>query len=128
MGVKETEAFEEISLDDLHRSWGAVLEEGWHVKLTRQICQFVGSLLLHTSILKLKFDGSFDKLSQGGDLGVVIRDHFDNVVRSFSVPVDALDANEAEMFAMLAGCWELLRRGCNLSIIEGDFFYVMQQG
>ena len=68
--------------------------------MIRRICWFPPP----TSILKLKSDRSFHKLSQGGDIGGVIKDHFDNVVRSFSRPVDALDANEAEMFAMLAGC------------------------
>lgn len=85
-------------MDDLHRSWGAVLEEGWRVKLIRWICWFPP-----TSILKLKFDGSFDKLSQGGDIGGVIRYHFDNAVRSFSGPVDALDADEAEIRNYLEG-------------------------
>ena len=67
------------------------------------LSQFVGICWFPppTGILKLKFDGSFDNSSQQGDIGGVIRDHFGDVVRSFSGPVDALDANEVEMFAML---------------------------
>lgn len=40
-------------------------------------------------------------------------------MRSYSGPVDSLDAAEAEVFALLVGCCELRRLGrCN-AIIEG---------
>lgn len=55
-------------------------------------------------VLKLNFDGSFIKsLSRGGIQGV-IRDLAVKVVRGYSRPVESLDTNEVEVFALLICC------------------------
>ena len=40
--------------------------------------------------------------------------------------MDASDANEAEMYALLIGCRELLKLGGLAAIIEGDSFSVIK--
>lgn len=61
-------------------------------------------------------------------IGGVIRDWNGNVIRSFFGPLDSLNANEAEVYALLIGYHELLRlRGYNV-IIEGDSFSAIQWG
>ena len=40
--------------------------------------------------------------------------------------MDSIDANEAELFALLIGCRELRRMGCVIVIFEGDSFSVIQ--
>lgn len=42
--------------------------------------------------------------------------------------MDALDANEAKMYALLIGCRELLKLGGLVAIIEGDSFSAIQWG
>lgn len=61
-------------------------------------------------------------------IGGVIRDRNGNVIRSFFGPLHSLNANEAEVYALLIGYHELLRlRGYNV-IIEGDSFSAIQWG
>ena len=38
------------------------------------------------------------------------------------------DANETEVFALLIGCWELLRMGTFNPILEGDSLFAIQWG
>ena len=71
-------------------------------------------------LLNLNFDGSFVQPNQGG-IGGVIRDFNGNLV-SFSGPMYCLDANEAEVYALLVGCHELRSLGDLKAIIEGDSF------
>ena len=47
----------------------------------------------------------------------------DNIVKSFSGPVDSKDAYEAEVFALLVGCYEFLRRGGYTAIVESVHFF-----
>eukprot|EP00268_Persea_americana_P065083 TRINITY_DN8639_c3_g1_i2.p1 TRINITY_DN8639_c3_g1~~TRINITY_DN8639_c3_g1_i2.p1 ORF type:complete len:108 (+),score=32.29 TRINITY_DN8639_c3_g1_i2:64-387(+) len=47
---------------------------------------------------------------------------------SFSGLLEALDANEAEVFAFLVGCCELARLGALHPILEGDSFSPIQWG
>ena len=42
--------------------------------------------------------------------------------------MDSLDANEAEVYALLIGCHELERIGGSHPIIEGDSFSAIQWG
>ena len=50
----------------------------------------------------------------------------DNIVKSFSGPVDSKDAYEAEVFALLVGCCEFLRRGGYTAILESVSFLKIQ--
>lgn len=60
-------------------------------------------------------------------IGCVIRYWNKNVVKTFFGPVDSLDVNEVEVFALLIGCCELVRIGLSRPIIEGDFFFFATQ-
>ena len=40
--------------------------------------------------------------------------------------MDLIDANEAELFALLIGCRELRKMGCVTVILEGNSFSVIQ--
>lgn len=62
-------------------------------------------------VLKLNFDSSFLRSIGEGGIGGVIRNWDGIVIRSFSGPMDSLDANGAEVFALLVGCRELLKLG-----------------
>lgn len=77
-------------------------------------------------VLKLNVDGSFvQSISRGGIRGL-IRDWNGNIVRNFSGPADSLDANKAEVLALLIGFRELRSlKGFN-AIIEGDSFSAIQ--
>lgn len=55
-------------------------------------------------VLKLNFVSSFVQSIRGGGIG-----GNGNIVRGFSRPVESLDSNEAEVFALLVGCRELSR-------------------
>ena len=52
-------------------------------------------------IIKLSFDESFILSIRRAGIGVVVRDWPGKVVRSFSGPLDSLDANEVDVFALL---------------------------
>ena len=58
-------------------------------------------------ILNLKFYGSFIKSINRGGNGGVIRQWSDNIIWSFSGPVECPNASEAEVFALLIGCCKL---------------------
>ena len=74
----------------------------------------------------MNFDGSFLQSIQRGGIGGVIRDWNGNVLRNFSGPVDTLDANEAEVSALLIGCHELARKAPLNPIPEGGSFSSIQ--
>ena len=61
-----------------------------------------------SGILKLNFDESFIHSTRSGGIGGVIRVWSGTIVRGFSRPLEALDANEAEGFALLVGCREFV--------------------
>ena len=63
-----------------------------------------------------------------GGVGCVIRDSSGNVFQRFSVFVEASNANEAETFALLVGCQELVNLSVILAIIEGDSFSAIYCG
>lgn len=79
-------------------------------------------------VLKLNFDGSFVPSIRRGGIGGAIRDWNGNVFRSYSSPLESLDANEVEAFALLVGCHELGRMGGYNAILEHDSFSVIQWG
>ena len=56
----------------------------------------------------------------------MIRNWIEDVVRSFSGPVIALDANEVEVYALLIRCRELEKIGGSYPIMEGDSFSTIQ--
>eukprot|EP00268_Persea_americana_P068557 TRINITY_DN9561_c0_g1_i1.p2 TRINITY_DN9561_c0_g1~~TRINITY_DN9561_c0_g1_i1.p2 ORF type:complete len:160 (-),score=26.36 TRINITY_DN9561_c0_g1_i1:1098-1577(-) len=115
--------FDGILLDNLNRSWAAVLDGGWRATLA---CQ--SFWMPPHCILKFNFDGSYQQSLRRGRIGGVIRDSFGNVVRRFCGPGDALDANEAEMYALLIGCQQLLKLDGFAAIFEGDSFSALQWG
>ena len=116
--------FDGILLDDLNRSWAAVLDGGWRATSARQSFWMPPP----RGILKLNFDGSYQKSLRRGGIGGVIRDSFGNVVRRFCGPMDTSDANEVEMYALLIGCRELLKLGGLAAIVDGDSFSAIQWG
>ena len=65
--------------------------------------------------------------AQREDVGGVIGGWNGNVVRNFSGPVNSLDADEAEVFALPIGCRQLLRVGF-LNPFLGDSFLAIQWG
>lgn len=85
---------------------------------------------MHTplGILKLNFDESFIRSTRSGGIGGVIRVWSGTIVRSFSRPLEALDANEVEVFSLLVDCRGLWRMGCFNPILEGDSFSTIQCG
>ena len=83
---------------------------------------------MDNSSLKLNFDGSFHHSSQGGGIRGVIRDWKGNVLRNFSGPVDSLSANDAEVYALLIGCRELLTLESINAVIERDSYSAIQWG
>lgn len=74
------------------------------------------------------FDGSCLQSSCRRGIGGVIRDWNGNVIRSFFGPLHSLNANEAEVYALLIGYHELLRLGGYNVIIEGDSFWGYSMG
>ena len=111
-----------ISAAGINRAWDAVLKGYWSRKAVHRvewICPPLGTF-------KLNFDGSFVRSMHQGGIGGVIRNWMGDVVRSYSGPVDALDANEAEVYALLLGCRELEKLGGAYLIIEGDSFSTIQ--
>lgn len=83
-----------------------------------------------TRILKLYFDGSFfffQKSRHGGG-GGVIRDSTREILHRISGPIECLDSNGAEVYAMLMSCRELLELESYRAIIEGESFSVIQWG
>ena len=50
------------------------------------------------------------------------------MLRNFLGPVDPLSANEAEVYALLIGCCELLSLESINTIIEGDSYSAIQWG
>ena len=77
-------------------------------------------------VLESNFDGSLVRSLRKGGIGGVIRDWNGKMVRSFSGPIDSLDANETELFAILVGCRELLQMAGYGAILEGDSFSVIK--
>lgn len=78
--------------------------------------------------VKLNFDGTYQHSLRRGSIGGVLRDSSGNVLPRFSGHVEASNANEAQMFAMLVGCRELLNLSAHSVVIEGDSFSVIQWG
>ena len=111
-----------VALEDLNRSWVVFFKGGRCAKSFQQILWERPPL----GVLKLNFDGSFvQSISRGGIRGL-IRDWIGNIVRNFSGPADSLDANKAEVLALLIGFHELRSlKGFN-AIIEGDSLSAIQ--
>ena len=76
--------------------------------------------------LKRNFNGNFLRSTHQGGIGGVIRNWNGYVVRNFSGSVVSLDANKAEVYALLIGCRELERIGGSQPIIEGDSLSAIQ--
>ena len=66
--------------------------------------------------------GSILRSFQREGIGDVIGNWNGNVVRKFLGPMDSSDANEAEAFALLIECRELVRIGGSHPLIDGDAF------
>ena len=96
------EKFDADHLEDLNRSWEAVVKGVRHATNKLQ-ASWLSPLV---GILKLNIDGSFVQQNQGG-IGGVIRDCSGIMLRSLSGPVYCLAANEAEVYALLVGSREL---------------------
>ncbi|XXG42545.1 hypothetical protein AAC387_Pa01g2800 [Persea americana] len=62
------------------------------------------------------------------DFSVVIRNCKGKVIRNYYGPVNSMNANAAEVYAMLIGCHELLSLGGYNAIIEGDSYSAIQWG
>ena len=95
--VRNRTEFQGIDLNDLHRSWVVILNGGWHVKPVSRVCWMTPPM----GILKLNFDGSFIHSIKRGGIGGVIRDWYGTVFMSFLGPLDSVDTNEVEVFALL---------------------------
>ena len=74
------------------------------------------------------FDGSYLQSSCRRGIGGFIRGCNGNVIRSFFGPLNSLNADKAEVYALLIGYHELLRLGGYNVIIEGDSFSAIQWG
>ena len=116
--------FVDISLDDLNRSWDPFMKGRWRDKVVRKVLWVSPS----AGVLKLNSDGSYFHDIQKGGIGGVIHDCAGKVIRNYSGPVDSMNANAAEVYAMLIGCHELLRLGSSNAIIEGDSYLAIQWG
>ena len=111
------------TLVDLNRPWGAFSNGGQRPKVSHRIhwlCPF--------GFLKLNLYGSYLQYIQNGGLGGVIRDSDGSVIRSWFGSVDSSNVNEAEVFALLIGCHELLKLNGYSAIIEGDSFSAILWG
>lgn len=117
--------FSGVSLYALALSWKACLNGGR-----------MKSPVIHSSwlcppagLLKMNFDGSFNRESgRGGFGGGVIRASSGRIVRRFSAVVDCSDANGAEAYGMLVGCSEPLQLDAFDAIVEGDSSCAIQWG
>lgn len=106
--MRNVKEFQGIDLNDLHRSWVAILNGGSCVKFVTRVCW-----MTPMGILKLSFDESFILSIRRGGIGGVVRDwRPGKVVRSFSGSLDSLDANEVAVLALLVGCHGSCRLGC----------------
>ena len=96
-----------ISLEDLNRSWAAVMKGGWRSRIVQR------PVWNHPppGIFKLNFDGSFVQSVQRGGIGGVIIDWNGLIIRNFYGLVGSSNANEAKLFALLIRCRELHRIG-----------------
>ena len=63
-----------------------------------------------------------------GGIEGVIHDFSGKIVKNFVGPVNCVDSNRAEMYALLVGCRELRQLGGFMQIIEGDSFSTIQWG
>lgn len=81
-----------------------------------------------SGVLKLNFDGSFIKEGQRGGYGGVIRDSSGEILCSYFGPINCVDSNGVDIFAMLMGCRELRKLEGHNAIIEGDPFSAIQWG
>lgn len=61
-----------------------------------------------------------------GGIGGVISDFSGKIVKNFAGPMNCVDFNGAEMYALLVGCRELRHLGGFHAIIEGDSFSAIQ--
>lgn len=89
--VSKRKEFEGVSLEELNRSWAAILKGGWCAKVLRRVLW-----MCHPDgVFRFNFDGSYLQSIHKGGFGGVIKDCNRNVVRSWFGHVDSLDANEA---------------------------------
>lgn len=85
---------------------------------------------------KASFERSFESefqqaLLEGGKkrwLPCVIKNNNGQVIFCLSDPVDCINANKAEVYAMFMGCRELWKIVARNAIIEGDSFLAIQWG
>lgn len=122
--VRSRKEFEGIDLHDLHRYWTAILNGGWCHKFVKRVIWMHPPL----GIPKINFDGSFICSTRRGGIGGGVRESIGIFVRSFSGPLEFLEANEVEVFALLVGCHELCQMGCFNAVLEGYHFSVIQWG
>lgn len=80
------------------------------------------------NLLKLNFDGSFIRGENRGGIGGIICDHDGAVIRNYSGPVDAFNANEAEIYSLLISCREFHRATSFKAIVKGDSKLVVLWG
>ena len=89
--VSKRKEFKGVSLEELNRSWAAILKGGWCAKVLHRVfwmCRPHG-------VFKFNFDGSCLQSIYKGGFGGVIKDCNSNVVRSWFGPVDSSDGNES---------------------------------
>ena len=122
--VRSRKGFKRIDLHDLHRYWTAILNGGWCRKFVKRV------IWMHPpqGILTINFDGSFICSTRRGGIGGGVRESIRIVVRSFSGLLEAQDADEVEVFALLVGCHKLCQMGCFNAVLEGYHFLAIQWG
>lgn len=79
-------------------------------------------------ILKPNLNSSSIKHMRQGGWGGVIRDGTGQILIQLTRLAECLDANEAEIYAMLMGCRKLLKFGSHEAIIEDDSFSAIRWG
>ena len=114
--VAKRKEFLGVYLEDLSRSWPVFFQGGRQVTFVKKTPWTPPP----NGVFKLNFDAIFLHSSQRGGIGGVIRDWKGTVLRNFLGPVDSLSANDAEVFALLIGCRELLTLESINAVIEGD--------
>lgn len=92
-----------VTMHDLNISWEACFQR------TRTVNPTINSSSKHPlkGVLKLNFNRSFLKEERKGGYRGVIKNNNGQVIFCLSDPVDCINANKAEVYAMFMGCREL---------------------
>lgn len=114
--------FEEVPIHELKRSCEVFFQKCCTVNSVR-----TSWLLPLQEVLKLNFYGSFFEECKGG-YGGVIRNSCGQILCGLSGPIECVDANGAEVFAMLLGYRELHKLEATNAIVEVDSFSAIQWG